>query len=57
MEHFAKKVNGFQSFSIFTNRSILDILQSSEYIFDISIALSNPDGWIIEIYGKILHEI
>ena len=57
MEHFAKKVNGFQSFSIFTNRSILDILQSSKYIFDISIALSNPDGWIIEIYGKILHEI
>ena len=31
MEPFAKTVNGFQAFTIFTNRSIKDVWQGSGY--------------------------
>ena len=31
MEHFAKIINGFQPFTIFAKRSILDVWQGSEH--------------------------
>ena len=36
MERFTRIVNGFQALTIFAKRSILDVWQCFEYVFDIS---------------------